>query len=165
MKTTEKHVGSVREWEGPIEDWEAHRLVIEHWCDGGDVQIILIGGAGNGDDYYRDVSGPEFTHDLVFCIKQREPKPGEVWVDEDGDAIHIPFDCEKWQFINKSGYKSHKYPITDIKYSAPSVEAYYARKFWNKVYGNEGILNQTMADEAAYKMSDIVEEAAQLEKQ
>jgi len=121
MKTTVKHVGSaLREWEGPEEDSIAHRDAIEHWVNGGEVENDATGGWM--------IAHPSFEARVNYRIKQREPKPGEVWIDEEGDAIYIPFDCDKWQFVDKIGYKNHKYPITDIKYKSPSLEAYYARK-------------------------------------
>jgi len=145
MKTTVKHVGSVREWEGSMMSWHRHCDLIPKWCDGEDVEYQVT-----ADKWSSNISWTaDFHEDVNFRIKQREPKPGEVWIDSEGDALHIPFDCERWQFIDRLGYKNHNHPMIDIKYNAPSLEAYYARKFLN---------------DCSDTLHSIVTQSAQLEK-
>jgi len=124
MKTTVKHVGSDedRNWEGPEENWLAHKSVIIHWCDGGEVEYSI-------DDYLwiDHMNTPaDFHSDVKYRIKQREPKAGEVWVEDHCIyLLHINgetfFDLEGCYMTDGSGI--------DLTYAAPSVEAYYARKF------------------------------------
>jgi len=148
MKTTVKHVGSVREWEGPIENWEAHVDEIKHWCDGGDVQF------NNPPAGWFDAN-PNFDLHIEYRIKQREPKPGEVWITPAGMILIMDEYCAA---INPMG---HCYCGNDVRdsnpiYAAPSVEAYYARKMLKKA--------EEFGDVLDGHYRDTIISAAQLEK-
>lgn len=120
MKTTVKHVGSVREWEGPEYASIAHRAVIEHWCDGGEVEIkTCVGEAWDSCD-------PQFAHNREYRIKQREPKPGEAWENKHGPWVYRTHGGWACLMDGKSSPEVEDQPM---KYAAPSVMAYFARKF------------------------------------
>ena len=156
MKTTVKHVGSVREWEGPEDASIAHRSVIEHWCDGGQVEIFF-----DSSWVEMGLSLPEFNENYKYRIKQREPKPGEVWANGYGPWVYRTHGSWSCLIDGKSSPEVEDKPMT---YAAPSGEAYYARKFHDQVYGDRAIVTQTMADEKAYKLVSIVEEASNPDK-
>ena len=42
MSTTVKHIGDERHWNGPEENWVAHKDVIKAWCDGKPVEWYLL---------------------------------------------------------------------------------------------------------------------------
>jgi len=121
MKTTVKHVGSVREWEGPIENWEAHVHEIKHWCDGGDVEHVnekIVWTLTNQPKFF--INSPV---NWKYRIKQREPKTGEAWLGRGFPAIYM--EDGHFLFVDGSITKN----IEPFEYIAPSVESYYARKF------------------------------------
>jgi len=158
MKTIVKHVGSGgpdREWEGPIENWEAHVWEIKHWCDGGEVEYCI------DDDHWSDKMNmaADFHVGIEYRIKQREPKPGEVWLDEIHPFIKLhESDSISYDWINLTNncYSLFTtYGLKDLTYAAPSVEAYYARKFKKECDDNVDL------ELEAYS---VLENAAQLEK-
>jgi len=147
MKTTVKHVGSGgpdREWEGLEENWLAHRDVIIHWCDDGEVEYC------QGLSWTRKRDDLEFVIDCEYRIKQREPKCGEVYeVSGDFYIVH-PLNDHAWIRLDGQGFVTSNHQ--DAKYSAPSVEAYYARKFLSD------------AKENRYFTEEVLKAASKLEK-
>ena len=142
MKTTVKHIGSGgpdREWEGPIENWEAHVHEIKHWCDGGDVEMR------DEEWAYLDLENPRFDHYTEYRIKQREPKPGEVWTLRCYAYLIHEFSGDFYQSL--SGREYCKSDNQVLEYAAPSVESYYAREFLQR--RNDGPLTCTVLQKAA----------------
>jgi len=128
MKTTVKHVGSVRDrdWEGDYEEFQVSGPVIRHWCDGGEVEEIH-----EFSREWEDYSGSDFILSYRYRIKQREPEPGEVWTDlADGQPYLITNEEETINLYSGTLCTSLDDGFT---YAAPSVESYYAREFLKKV--------------------------------
>jgi len=126
MKTTVKHVGSVREWEGPVENSMKHLDVIEHWVDGGEVEYCI------GDGKWLDKMNmpADFHIGVQYRINQREPKPGEVWTLRGYAYLIHEFSGDFYQSLTGREYCKSDSQV--LEYAAPSVEAYYARKFLNE---------------------------------
>ena len=129
MKTTVKHVGSVREWEGDIDQWTKHETVIRHWSDGGDSERQLA------DKRWVDTLNCNAWLDTEYRIKQREPKTGEVWTHpEDGEGLYYVDTLTNHGYMIELGVQTVTKNVDDedgfegFVYTAPSVEAYYARK-------------------------------------
>ena len=126
MKTTVKHVGSAigRKWEGPEDASIAHRAVIEHWCDGGEVEIKTC-----VDEVWYSCD-PQFAHNREYRIKQRKAKAGEVWVCK--KSLPYVYNYDLKEFVNIWSNQNLESVMKTLSYAAPSVEAYYARKFLNE---------------------------------
>jgi len=122
MKKTIKIEGQ-RTWEGPLDNYNAHKEVVEHWCDGGEVEIE------DHQDQWIPCE-PQFASNRNYRIKQREPKRGEVWVHiTAGVRIRTPNNNHNDGWVGVDGIPSTVVDWTKtLTYSAPSVEAYYARK-------------------------------------
>ena len=125
MTTTVKHKGSVREWEGPIKNWDKHRDVIVAWCDGAEVEVHI-------NRKWLTPWSHGFYSDMDYRIKQREPKAGEVWVDSNGSpCIFIEDDNIGFKRINQSDKMVTYFEedqLDEFTYSAPSVRAYFMRE-------------------------------------
>ena len=128
MTTTVKHKGSVHEWEGPIENWDKHRDVIVAWCDGADIQVL-------GGHYKRpssiDIMNPAFESDSQYRIRPREPKAGEVWIEEEeGPCLITDEDTVVWLdgTLAMNNSWSNDRVSSELKYSAPSFRAYFMRE-------------------------------------
>jgi len=127
MKTTVKHVGSVREWEGPIENWESHVWEIKYWCDGGGVQFKNVHSGWVGSDIGYSLA---FDSEVECRIKQREPKQSEVWISDELGRSYL-MTSTGWIHLKDGKLCDSNREGNNMVYSAPSVEAYYARKFLN----------------------------------
>ena len=127
MTTTVKHKGSVREWEGSVENWDKHRDVIVAWCDGSDIQVL---GGHYKRPSYIDLMNPAFESDSQYRIKQREPNAGEVWIEEEGPCLIT--DENTVVSFDGTLAANNSWPndrvLRDLKYSAPSVRAYFMRE-------------------------------------
>lgn len=139
MKKTFKATDCKRPIELPMENYLAHQEVVEHWCAGGDVEAC---GVLTGRWYSEPNISHEFDPEIPHRIKQREPKPGEVWVYNDiyawlrttTPAPEDDVDMDEYTLLDGwvllSGDDACDISCLDnIAYSAPSAEAYYARKF------------------------------------
>lgn len=123
--------GSKREWTGPKENYLKHHEVIGHWCEGGDVEWCTAG-------EWIDVAGGFFRKENEYRIKQREPVSGEVWL-IDGDECVFPNGAYMqksndvaWVRLDGRGTKNSTVDCFMTEYVAPSVESYYARKFYEQ---------------------------------
>lgn len=151
MSTTVSHKGSHRSVADlPLENWSKHKDVIIAYCDGADVVVVIPGGSGNGVDFLRPCESPDFVPSHEYRIAQRKPQPGEVIealcrtalvVCEDGGAVCLSDGC-----ILTAEDVASKGRV--FKPAAPSVEAYYARKFLDVVRPKQ------MADEQAYHVHE-----------
>jgi len=126
MKTTVKHVGSVRDWEGlpPI----GTKAICKYRPDDGPLLIVAHdltsyptmaltsdeSGYWGADEHHWDP------------VPMREPKCGEVYeVSGDFYIVHS-FNDHAWIRLDGQGFVTSNHQ--DAKYSAPSSEAFYARK-------------------------------------
>lgn len=127
--TTVTHKGTDREWSGPLDNWMAHSECIKHWCYGGEVEGRVLNGVFALCD-----CGVTFYYSNEYRIVTRSPKPGEVWL-IDGQASLYSFDeCSDWEFFELNGdnaWKSNDHELTK-EYAAPTVESYYAAKFYKE---------------------------------
>jgi hypothetical protein len=127
VTTTVTHEGSKKEWTGPIENWDAHSDVIKHACDGGAYEILMLD-TGIWYEWEHNVIS-EFNRTRDFRIKQREPKPGEVYYcEETHEALLISSNME---FVGLADGRHFSRIYDGATYAAPSVKAYYALKFLN----------------------------------
>lgn len=115
-------VGSTHTITVSEEQYAKHGAVIEHWCDGGEVEGEVIGDTGNFQP-----TTPRWSIGNNFRIAQRKPQVGEVWHCSDtGDALLI---SSRYQFVNIADGTEHGDTYDGAAYAAPSVKAYYAREF------------------------------------
>ena len=132
MTTTVKHKGSVHKWEGPIENWDKHRDVIVAWCDGADVEFRdPKNGTMYGDKWQSSCPHPYWHEYLDYRIKQREPEAGEVWIEEEeGPCLITDEDTVVWLdgTLAMNNSWSNERVSSELKYSAPSVRAYFMRE-------------------------------------
>ena len=129
MTTTVKHKGSVREWEGPIENWEAHSEVIKAWCDGSIVE--MWSSSGHYSAWFTIHFIPAFVHEEKYRIKQREPKAGEVWIEEEeGPCLITDENTVVWLdgTLAMNNLWSNDRVSSELKYSSPSVRAHFMRE-------------------------------------
>lgn len=120
--------GKVRDWTGPKENYMKHHEIIEWWCEGGEVEA-----ESNGAWWV--VAELEVLHayaDTQYRRKHREPKSGEVWIGKEGkDACLITNTGYVWL----DSCDSYERPLLDqwptgMICTAPSVQSFYARKFY-----------------------------------
>lgn len=118
-----------RELKLPLENYLAHQEVVEHWIGGGEVEIFIP------EDWFVCHDIPLFEVGDKYRIKQREPKPGEVWlvggVDNNASVV----------IQNREGgidmLDLYNYCLWNINaelqatYAAPSVQAWVAREILN----------------------------------
>lgn len=118
-------VGSAREWVGTFEQYEEHGEIVDHWVEGGDVDMFAF-----GSWVPLTCESPDFFIDTNYRKKQREPKAGEVW--QIGNYLCICCDTlGKMKFYRITGDQRFSVDVSEKKYLAPSIEAYFARKFLN----------------------------------
>lgn len=119
----------------PVENYLAHQECVDHWCNGGEVEHeFKVAG-------WDLVEEPKFLPHKKYRIKQREPRPGEVWLvggmpqnasvviqnrSGDMDMLSLRSLC-LWN-INAEG-------VIEAVYAAPSVKAYIARQMLGCVNG------------------------------
>ena len=120
MTTTVKHKGSVREWEGQIDNWMMNESFIKDWCDGrnydqSDIRNLLV------------------CSPLSYAEKPQplEPKAGEVWADEEeGPCLITDENTVVWLdgTLAIGDAWSNDRVSSELKYSAPSFRAYFMRE-------------------------------------
>ena len=124
MKTTVKHEGSDREWEGNLKQWEKHQECIIHWCDGGDVEGL------RDNNVLVEVLYPVFAIEKKYRKKQRYPKAGEVWGINNTLWIRV-IDCggtfNGWVEIGGSETDENPDPA-DLEFLANNPEEYYKKR-------------------------------------
>jgi len=153
MKTTVEHEGAKRSVKISLEAWEKHWHLIEKWCDGVDVQVLIPGGDGNGDDYYKDVTSPNFDINNNYQIVTRTPIAGEVWIYNDKPWIFVRARKGDEHFTSCSGTGWAMGNHDLFVYSAPSIETYYARKIVEEagVAGDHSTLVSVVLSSANYE--------------
>lgn len=141
MSTTVSHKGSQRNVKDlPEANWLKHKDVIIAYCDGADVENR------HGDrNWHGPIITPEWYPDHEYRIAQRKPQPGEVfYCEETKVALLITHECRFADLDTGTLYANYD----GAKRAAPSVEAYYARKFLDVVRPEQ------MADEQAYHVHE-----------
>lgn len=134
MSTTVSHKGSHRNvTDLPIENWNKHKDVIIAYCDGADVKGLPIGSSDPED--WKVLDSPQWQIDRQYEVIDDRPKPGTVWITEDGDPLVKTVSDDYvygWYDLNthQSGFVDDL--EKDITPAAPSVEAYYAGLFYDK---------------------------------
>lgn len=151
MTTTLKHTGTERTWEGKLEQWQKHKECIEHWCDGGSIEVNTGSGFVQALLY-------SFNLHFTYRIKQREPKPGEVWVHaQDPNLVFVVTHQRNWTELGSGEYDLfHEHHA--LGYAAPSVKAYYARELLDDVHSWAGHTRD-------YNLYEKIKKAAQLEEE
>lgn len=151
--------GKVRDWTGPKENYMKHHEVIEWWCGGGEVEWR------HDTSGWSNVEGGFFRPENEYRRKQREPQSGEVWM-VDGDACVLPFgaymqksNSVAWVRLDGHGSKSSESDCFMAEYSAPTVESFYARKFYEQSMSKDCGFDY----EDARKCMDVLKEACRYE--
>lgn len=129
--------GSKREWTGPKENYLKHHEVIDHWCEGVDVECRC------GYEWISVLDDVTFSAGYEYRIKKRKPKNNEVWVSKDGRAFVRNDNVDK--MISLDG-EVELGEMIKMKYSAPTPESYYARKFYQQ--SNDGHVAMSVLKEA-----------------
>lgn len=130
MSTVVSHKGSHRSvTELPEANWIKHKDVIIAWCDGADVEIhreitgwcpYLVGANVKSSSLFS-------VHDQ-HRIAQRKPQPGEVW-DISGRPYVFHRSADDYPLVSLDGDHAMSVDGGNLTYVAPSIEAYYARRF------------------------------------
>ncbi len=121
-------IQSKRDWTGLLENYEKWQKEIEHWCDGGEVEAKSCNAQWSGGNYCFDTEGVEYR------IKQRETKSGEVFICNVSDYWLCINAGEQYSALDGDDTISSDTAIEfGLKYHAPSIEAYYARKLLNDI--------------------------------
>ncbi len=129
MKKTISITDVKRPIELPLENYEAHKEVVDHWCDGGEVEIKVNSNSETWE--LSESSIPRFSLHHEYHIKKREPQPGEVWTHSTLGAAVCYSSIDEYCMCSLRGddlYKPHCF-----EYAAPSVEAYIARKILDEI--------------------------------
>lgn len=115
----------------------SHNDVLCHWCRGGDIETKDNSGR---DQIWSDLADSSRQHitgllgnGWLFRVKERKPKTGEVWVGYGKAMVRTVngrdnHDAAAWYDLDDN--RPHGVDMSDIEYAAPSVEAYFARKFY-----------------------------------
>ena len=104
---------------------------IVHYVEGGDIDVFASSG-------WRIEVLPAWSLSYEYRIKLRAPKAGEVWMDGD-DPCLICYGLSEDHTMFYNNLDGERVAETDCRgftYSAPSVEAYIARKIISEAGGN-----------------------------
>lgn len=120
-----------REVELTVKQIKAHAECIEHWLQGGDVEMEV----NCSDGIFRLIENPKWSIGNLFRIAKREPKPGEVWEIDGCAALVMPQSIsarEPGDFV-AVGLNEHAVwhfwaGRADLKHLADSLADYYAAK-------------------------------------
>ena len=136
-------IEGVRSWTGPMENYEAHKEGVEHWCGGGDIETH-----DDATDWYDvDANRPLFAPSFEYRIKRREPRFGEVWVVGDIPCIYSKYGLGGFRFIQLDDANAHSLHANPV-YSAPSVEAYIAKQIIQEIGNNTAHAYSVLCEKA-----------------
>jgi len=141
---------STRVVEVTPEQYAAHPKSIEWFVDGRDVEWQSIGGA------WALSTTPCFIVDKLYRPLVKKTVPGEVWHCKDVEYGMII--TSRYDFVSlKDGY-NHGDTFDGAEYSAPSVDAYIARKLLeiDPITSTEPTISEEIADKvrAAARMDE-----------
>lgn len=133
---------------------EANPGVAKHWVKGGEVEV-------KNEHSGWIVARSKYMQDMIDCseywefrIKQREPQPGEVWINDNTPAL---ITSKGFVWLTNNNYMECDF-LTHVpcaEYAAPSVTAYYARELYEAACDNgEGEMQA---------LHDLCREACQFE--
>ena len=66
-------------WEGTLEQWDAHDIMIVKWCSGAEIERFCPLSGSSYDFAAIDQQSPEFRLGCTYRVKSRSPVAGEVW--------------------------------------------------------------------------------------
>lgn len=108
--------------------YDEHKELIDAWVMCADIEIKTRDLPWNSRQY-PDNQLHDFDLDKGnYRIKPREPKAGEVWIDEMNQAWLAMVGDDGFVFVSIAGACWCEKVIGSMTYSAPSVEAYISRK-------------------------------------
>ncbi len=114
-----KVTGTHRHVNVTLEQLEKHKESIEHWVDGGEVEILKTNNA------WELIEPPSFLVEITYRpVLTPSPKQGEVWQVFDMTFIVTEND----QFLNISDaslWNHHTVDVDSLVFSADSIESYY----------------------------------------
>lgn len=112
--------------------YDEHQELIDAWVAGGDIETKTTTDGWIARVYPNSQPDVSVMKCGNYRIKPREPKAGEVWIDEMNQAWLAMVGDDGFVFVSIAGACWCEKVIGSRKYSAPSVEAYIARKLWGE---------------------------------